>query len=234
VRDKIIFFLEFIVSLVFLMFFQDYFVNVLNNFGINLNQFSDLMFLLIMFGIQIILCIILYFIYKGNIKQHGHSFKNHFLKNLLYSLLILAVMTVVMSIANYFIKYVANMFKVSVDNNINFNVLQKNISINYLINLLRYAFLVPFSYTIVYILGVERLFRKSGIKIIMSGLIWAVITSINYIPSLINMFFNSLSTFILGMFLAYIYSRNKNIWYPIVIYGLYLLFAPLLIGYLGW
>ena len=233
-KDKIIYFLEFLVSLVILMFFQDYFINVLNNFGINLNQFSDLIISLIILGIQILLCIILYFIYKGNIKQNGHSFKNHLLKNLLYSLLILAVMTIVMSIANYFIKYIANMFKISIDNNINFNVLQKNLSISYVINLIRYAFLIPFSYATVYVLGVERLFRKSGVKIIMSGLIWSLINSLNYTPSLINMFFNSLSTFILGIFLAYIYSRNKNIWYPIVIYGLYLIFAPLLIGYLGW
>ena len=115
-----------------------------------------------------------------------------------------------------------------------FNVIENTISIDYIVNLLRYAVLIPFSCVSVYILGVERLFRKNGVKILMGGLIWAIVESFNYAPELLNIFFNVLPTFILGVFLSYIYSRNKNIWFPIVIYGLYLLFSPLLIGYLGW
>ena len=233
-KDKIIYFLEFIVSLLILLFFQKYTINVLNNFGINLNQFSDVVGILIMFGIQVLLCVILYFIYKGSIKQDGHSFKLHLLKNLLYTLLILAIMTVVMNIAIYFIKYIGNMFGVTLYEKEMFNVIENTISIDYVVNLLRYAFLIPFSYVSVYVLGVERLFRKNGVKILMGGLIWSVIESFNYTPEFLNLFFNVLPSFILGIFLSYIYSRNKNIWFPIVIYGLYLLFSPLLIGYLGW
>ena len=68
----------------------------------------------------------------------------------------------------------------------------------------------------------------------VSKSIKSVIESFNYTPEFLNLFFNVLPTFVLGVFLSYIYSRNKNIWFPIVIYGLYLLFSPLLIGYLGW
>jgi len=234
VKDKIIYFIEFIVGLLILVFFQEYALNVIGNFGINLNNFSAQIVSIVIFGIQVLLCAILYFIYKGSIKQNGNGFKNHFLKNLLYAVLILAVMTVVMNIAIYFIKYVANMFGVSIVGELKFNILQKDISLDYIINLIKYAILIPFSSVVVYVLGIERLFRKNGTKILMSGFIWAIIEAFNYTPSLINMFFNVLPTFILGVFLSYIYSRNKNIWYPIVIYGLYLLFSPLLIGYLGW
>jgi len=233
-KDKIIYFLEFAVSLAILLFFQEYTLNVLGNFGIDLNRFSSEVITLIIFGIQVLLCVILYFIYKSSIKQNGHSFKIHLLKNLLYTLLILAVMTVVMNIAIYFIKYIANMFGVTLIEKEFFNVIQNTISIDYIVNLIKYAVLIPFSYVVVYVLGIERLFRKNGVKILMSGLIWAVVEAFNYSPSLINVFFNVLPTLILGVFLSYIYSRNKNIWYPIVIYGLYLLFSPLLIGYLGW
>ena len=233
-RDKIIYFLEFIGGLLILLFFQNYALNVLGNFGINLNNFSTNIVMIVFFLIQVLLCVILYFIYKGMIKQNGNAFKNHFLKNLLYSLLILAVMTVVMNIASYFINYVANMFGITVYEEIKFNILQTNISLEYILNLIKFAILIPFSSVVVYVLSVERLFRKSGVKIIMSGLIWSLIEAFNFTPNLLNMFFNVLSTFILGVFLSYIYSRNKNIWYPIVIYGLYLLFSPLLIGYLGW
>jgi len=233
-KDKIIYFLEFAVSLAILLFFQEYTLNVLGNFGIDLNRFSSEVITLIIFGIQVLLCVILYFIYKSSIKQNGHSFKIHLLKNLLYTLLILAVMTVVMNIAIYFIKYIANMFGVTLIEKEFFNVIQNTISIDYIVNLIKYAVLIPFSYVVVYVLGIERLFRKNGVKILMSGLIWAVVEAFNYSPSLINVFFNVLPTLILGVFLSYIYSRNKNIWYPIIIFGLYLLFSPLLIGYLGW
>lgn len=233
-RDKVICFIEFVVGLVILMFFQEYALNVLGNFGINLNNYSNDIVMIVIFVIQILLCAILYFIYKSSIKQNGHGFKNHFLKNLLYSILILAVMTVVMNIGIFFIKYIANMFGVSVVEKMKFNVLQSNLSLSYVLNLVKFAILIPFSSVVVYVLGVERLFRKSGTKIVMGGLIWAVVESLNWTPNLLNMLFNSLPTFILGLFLSYIYSRNKNIWYPIIIYGLYLLFSPLLIGYLGW
>lgn len=233
-KDKIIYILEFIIGLLILICFQDYALNVISNFGINLNNYSNNIVMIIIFVIQVLLCFILCFIYKGNIRQNGHSFKLHFFKNLLYSILVLAVMIVVMNISIYFIKYIANMFGVKIVESVKFNVLEKNISLNYIINLIRFAFLIPFSYIVVYILGVERLFRKNGTKIIMSGFIWACIEAYNYGSSFLNIFFNILPTFMLGVFLSYIYSRNRNIWYSIFVYGLYLLFSPLLSGYLGW
>ena len=233
-RDKIIYFIEFIIGLLILLCFQDYILNVIGNFGINLGNYNNITIISIMFGIQFILCAILYFIYKSNIKQNGHTFKNHFFKNLLYSVLILAVMTIVMNISVYFIKYIANMFEISIVEKEQFNVLQNKLTLQYVFDLIKFAILIPFSSVVVYILGIERLFRKNGTKIIMSGLIWSIFESLNFAPSLLNIFFNVLPTFILGVFLSYIYSRNKNVWYPIIIYGLYLLFSPLLIGYLGW
>lgn len=233
-RDKIICFLEFVIGLLILVCFQEYALNVIDNFGVNLSNYSEKVIMIVMFLIQILLCAILYFIYKSCIKQNGHGFKNHFLKNLLYSILILAIMTIVMNISIYFIKYIANMFSVSIIEKEKFNILQKELSLKYIIDLTKYAILIPFSSVIVYILSIERLFRKNGTKILMSGLIWALVESLSYTSNLLNMFFNVLPTFILGVFLSYIYSRNKNIWYPIIIFGLYLLFSPLLIGYLGW
>lgn len=233
-KNKVVYFLEFIVSLALLVFFQEYALNVISNFGINLSNYSSDLIKIVFFVIQVILCIILYFIFKGTIKEEQKSFKNNILKNLLYSLLILAIMTIVMNIFNYFIKYLANMFDISIKSKKFFNVLAGNLSLDYILNLIKYACLVPFSYSVVYILGSERLFNSNGTKIVMSGLIWAVVEAFNYGPSLLNMFFNVLPTFILGVFLAYIYSRNRNIWYPIVVLSLYLLFSPLLVGYLGW
>ena len=233
-KDKIISFIEFGVGIVLLLFFQNYALNVINNFGIDLSGYSNLVINLVVFGIQVLLCVILYFIYKGSIKSNRSGFKNNLLKNLLYSILILAVMTVVMNICIYFIKYLANMFGVVVADAEMFNIMQSDISLEYVINLIRNGFIIPFSYCVVYILGVEKLFRKNGTTILMSGLIWAVVESFNYTPNLLTMFFNVLPTFILGVFLSYIYSRNKNIWYPIIVLSLYLLFSPLLIGYLSW
>lgn len=233
-KDKIICYLEFGVSLILLIFFQDYALKVINNFGIDLSEYSNTIINLVMFGIQALLCVILYFIYKSSIKSSRSGFKNHLLKNLLYAVLILAVMTVVINIANYFIKYIASMFDVTINTPELFNVMQSEISLNYVINLVRYAVLIPFSYCVVYILGVDKIVRKNGTMIILSGLIWAIVESFNYAPNLLNMFFNVLPTFILGVFLSYIYSRNKNIWYPIIVFALYLLFSPLLIGYLRW
>ena len=233
-KDKIIYFLEFIVSLVLLVFFQEYALNVIKNFGINLEEYTADTIKIIFFLIQVLLCVILYFIYKGTIKSGGNSFKHNFLKNLLYSVLILAIMTVVMNIFNYFIKYIAGMFKVTIVEKEYFNVMSSTLSVNYVLDLVKYACLMPFSYCVVYLLGCERLFNSNGAKIIMSGAIWAVVEAFNYGPSLLSMFFNVLPTFILGVFLSYIYSRNKNIWYPIIVFALYLIFSPLLMGYLGW
>lgn len=233
-KDKIIYFLEFIVSLILLVFFQDYALNVVNNFGIDLSGYSSDVIKIVLFLIQVLLCIILYYIYKGSIKSRGREFKTNLLKNLLYSLLILAIMIVVMNIFNYFITYIANMFKVTIVEKEYFNVLSKDLSLNYVLDLFKYACLMPFSYCLVYILGSERLFKGNGVKIIMSGLIWAVIESFNYGPTILSCVFNALPTFILGVFLSYIYSRNKNICYPIVVYALYLVFSPLLMGYFSW
>jgi len=234
VKDKIICFIEFIIGLVVLVCFQDYALNVISNFGVNLSNYSENYVMIITILIQVALCAMLYFIYKNSIKQNGHSFKIHFLKNLLYSILMLAVMTVVMNISAFFIKYIANMFGITIIEKAKFNIMQNELSLKYIVELIKFAVLIPFSSVVVYVLGSERLFRKNGTKILMSGLIWALVESLNFTPNLLNMFFNVLPTFILGVFLSYIYSRNKNIWYPIIIFGLYLLFSPLLIGYLGW
>jgi len=234
VKDKIICFIEFIIGLVVLVCFQDYALNVISNFGVNLSNYSENYVMIITILIQVALCAMLYFIYKNSIKQNGHSFKIHFLKNLLYSILMLAVMTVVMNISAFFIKYIANMFGITIIEKAKFNIMQNELSLKYIVELIKFAVLIPFSSIVVYVLGSERLFRKNGTKILMSGLIWALVESLNFTPNLLNMFFNVLPTFILGVFLSYIYSRNKNIWYPIIIFGLYLLFSPLLIGYLGW
>ena len=233
-KDKIICFIEFIIGLVVLVCFQDYALNVISNFGVNLSNYSENYVMIITILIQVALCAMLYFIYKNSIKQNGHSFKIHFLKNLLYSILMLAVMTVVMNISAFFIKYIANMFGITIIEKAKFNIMQNELSLKYIVELIKFAVLIPFSSVVVYVLGSERLFRKNGTKILMSGLIWALVESLNFTPNLLNMFFNVLPTFILGVFLSYIYSRNKNIWYPIIIFGLYLLFSPLLIGYLGW
>ena len=233
-KDKIICFIEFIIGLVVLVCFQDYALNVISNFGVNLSNYSENYVMIITILIQVALCAMLYFIYKNSIKQNGHSFKIHFLKNLLYSILMLAVMTVVMNISAFFIKYIANMFGITIIEKAKFNIMQNELSLKYIVELIKFAVLIPFSSIVVYVLGSERLFRKNGTKILMSGLIWALVESLNFTPNLLNMFFNVLPTFILGVFLSYIYSRNKNIWYPIIIFGLYLLFSPLLIGYLGW
>lgn len=233
-KDKIIYFIEFIIGLVVLVCFQDYALNVISNFGVNLSNYSENYVMIITILIQVALCAMLYFIYKNSIKQNGHSFKIHFLKNLLYTILILAVMTVVMNISAFFIKYIANMFGITIIEKAKFNIMQNELSLKYIVELIKFAVLIPFSSVVVYVLGSERLFRKNGTKILMSGLIWALVESLNFTPNLLNMFFNVLPTFILGVFLSYIYSRNKNIWYPIIIFGLYLLFSPLLIGYLGW
>ncbi len=233
-KDKIIYVLEFIVSLIILVFFQEYSLKVLSNFGINFSNYSSDVKDIVLFIIQFVLCIILYFIYKGTIKGNKEGFTKNFFKNLLYSLLILLIMTVVMNIAIYFIKYIASMFNVTVVEKTYFNVLNNNLSLKYILDLIKYAVLIPFSYCAVYILCAERMFKSNGTKVLMSGFIWALVEAYNYAPTFLNMFFNVLPTFILGVFLSYIYSRNKNIWYPILVLSLYLLFAPLLIGYLRW
>ncbi len=62
-RDKIIYFIEFIVGILILLFFQDYTLNVIDNFGINLSNYSNQTIVIIMFGIQVVLCAILYYLF---------------------------------------------------------------------------------------------------------------------------------------------------------------------------
>ena len=221
-----------LLSIFILIYFENFTYKLINMIGIDLNNYSDLIQLIINIVIKIIICFIIYLIYKKDFKKRYTG--NNIIRRTLFFIIYLIILILVMYVFKYVIDFVGDIFDVVIIKQEFYNIFTKTLNINLVIKIITDYLLIPFLYCTIILLGTDKLCKHKETFIIFSGLIASIIYAFSIHGTLIYVIINSLYMFILFSILAFIYKRENSIWMVILLYGFYLISNNLIINYLGW
>ena len=72
------------------------------------------------------------------------------------------------------------------------------------------------------------------IHILSYGLLASVCNALTLSGNITYVIINSLNTFLIFVILSIMYRKSNNIWFSIILYGLYLMSNLLILKYIGW
>lgn len=221
-----------ILSILFLVYFNDIFYKLLIVLNIDINSYSILTKSIIDLIIKLCMCFIIYLIYKKDFKHSRKS--NNIFKSILFMLIYLIVLILGVYLFGYIINYLGNLFNVSIIDNVYYNIFNKKIDIYLIIKIINDYVLIPFIYSSLVILSVDKLCRRNDIFILLCGLLGGICYALTLHGTFIYTLLNSLNTFIIYCVLAMAYRKNNSIYFSIILYGLYLVSYGVILNYLGW
>ena len=228
---KFIKILKAIASIFLLIVFEIYFYKILSIIGININDYSNYTKSIIDLVAKLVLSIIIYFIYKKDF--HNRRSSNNVFKMILILFISVIGLTFIMYLLSYVINYLGDLFKINFISHEYYNILDKKIDKDLLINLTSNYILTPFLYTSIIILGVDKLIRRNDIYILLSGILASIIYSFKLNGTLLYSIINSLDIFIIFILLSMFYKKFNSIWFTIFLYSLYLISNGIILNYLG-
>ena len=218
-------------SIFLLIVFEIYFYKILSIIGININDYSNYTKSIIDLVAKLVLSIIIYFIYKKDF--HNRRSSNNVFKMILILFISVIGLTFIMYLLSYVINYLGDLFKINIISHEYYNILDKKIDKDLLINLTSNYILTPFLYTSIIILGVDKLIRRNDIYILLSGILASIIYSFKLNGTLLYSIINSLDIFIIFILLSMFYKKFNSIWFTIFLYSLYLISNGIILNYLG-
>ena len=109
-----------LLGIILLVYFKTYTYKLLTILHINVNNYSNIVKLIIDLGIDLIMCIIIYFIYKKDFKKGRKT--NNIFKSLLIMIVALISLILIMYLFGYVTKYLCNIFKIKQVNSTFYNI----------------------------------------------------------------------------------------------------------------
>lgn len=216
--------IKLVLSIVILVFAEEYFFKLLGVFNINLNNNLYIYFIL-----NILVAICLYIIYKDDLKSGFNRFKHKTGKNLIYTLIAFFILFICLYITNYICITVGKSFHVTYHELTYLNIFNQTLNLNLIITIIESAIIIPFIKVTIFDLGVNNLFDYK-VGIVFSGLLAGCYNAYLIGGSISYMILNSIPVFILYTFLAFVYHKNNNIAFSIITYILYTLLAGTLVN----
>lgn len=216
--------IKLILSILILLFGEEYFYKFMNFLGINLSKISSNIVSLI---IYVVIAGCIFIVYKDELQSAFIKYKNKLGSNLLYTVISFLVLFIAIMISNYIAKYIAGLVSVGYKGLSFINIFNRTFSLDLIITIIKSIIIIPFVKVTIFVLGVNNLVNsKSGI--FLSGLVYSLYVFYPFKASLLYMVVNAIVSFVLFSILAYIYKKNNNIAFSILTYILYVLFAGLL------
>lgn len=231
-KKKIIGVLSTILSICILLYSESFIYKLISIIGINLDNYSNLVNIIINAIIKLIMCFVIYLIYKKDFKKRYSSY--NIIKRILLFIIYLVLLVVVMCTSKYIIDFIGDIFSVTIIEKEFYNIFDKTLNINLIIKIISDYLIVPFLYCTIILLGTEKLCKHRETFIIFSGLIASIIYAFSLNGTLIYVIINSLYSFILFAILAFIYKKENSLWMIILLYSFYLISNNIIINYLGW
>ena len=223
--------LKLLISILILLFFEIGVFKVFDLTRVDVNKFSNTVINIIKVSIKLVMSIIIYFLYKKDF--HKRKTNKNIFKNIILLIISLIIITVIMSLFDYITTYLCDVFKINKLNITTYNIFNKKINLDLIINFFSDYVFIPFIYISTIILGVSKVIKRSDIYILLSGLVALILYGLNLDGTVLFIILNSLNVFLLFGILAFLYKRFNNIWYIITLYSLYLLSGNIIINYLG-
>jgi len=221
-----------LLSVIVLIYFENTIYKIINVIGVDLNNFSSLVNIIVNIVIKIIMCILIYFIYKKDLKKRYSN--NNIIRDTLFIVIYLICLVLIMCIFKYIITFIGDIFNINIIKEEYYNIFNKTLDINLVIELISNYVIKPFLYCTIILLGSNRLCKHNNTFIIFSGIVASIVYAFTINGTLGYVILNSLYMFMLFSILAFIYKRENSIWMSIILYGLYLISNNIIINYLGW
>ena len=212
--------IKLILSILILLFGEEYFYKFMDFLGINLSKISSNIVSLI---IYVVIAGCIFIVYKDELQSAFIKYKNKLGSNLLYTVISFLVLFIAIMISNY----IAGLVSVGYKSLSFINIFNRTFSLDLIITIIKSIIIIPFVKVTIFVLGVNNLVNsKSGI--FLSGLVYSLYVFYPFKAALLYMVVNAIVSFVLFSILAYIYKKNNNIAFSILTYILYVLFAGLL------
>ena len=219
-------------SIILLVYFETFMYKVFGLIGLNISNYSNLVQILINLGIKLIMCFIIYLLFKKDFRSRRN--REGVLKTLLVFVVSLVSLVLGMYLFEYVIKFLGDIFNVKVLENNFYNIFNKKLDIHLIVKIVSDYLIVPYLYCSIIILSIDKLFRRETSSVIMSGILASIIHALSLSGTLGFVIINSLSIFILFGVFAFLFKKHYSIWFIIVLYSIYLVSNLFIINYLGW
>lgn len=215
-------------SILVFILFEIFYFKVLGLFKVSLNGISYNIFKTIKY---LLITIIVFVIYYGNIRRGKNKFNKSFLNSLIYSVscfVFLVVITIILHKAlNYFVNPKGIFIRYTFT-----NYFAQKFTLEFALNFIVEALLMPILSCIIFVLGVSNIIRKPGTASILSGLVYGIIYAIGLKSNFEYVLFNSIIPAVVIMLLTYLYKANQNIYTVIVTYICYVILGTYALGYI--
>lgn len=225
-KDFLVNLFKLVLSILIFMFTEEYVYKALNSFGISINNNN-----LISLIIYVIMGVCIYIVYKDDITAAFHRYKYKLTTNLFYTVLSFIIVFIGMMIVDYLVSALAKGFNIKYLG-LNFiNIFSYKFNFTFIVILLRDIIIIPFIKSIIFILGVSNMINKKY-STFFSGLIYGLYmmyVTCRFNASFSYILINFIPYFALFAMLSFIFKKNKNISYSILILIFYELFSSILI-----
>ena len=222
-KEFLINLIKLFLSIVVVLFIEEYFFKVVGLVGIELSNTP-----LIRLIIYSLLGIIIYIIYGEEIRKAFSKYQNKLGSNLLYTIISYIIVFIAMMLLNYILKLLATNLNLTYTG-LNFsNIFNEAFDLNLIVIFIVDMLIIPFVKVIVFVLGINNLIKGQS-ALIVSGLCYALYTGFMLGGTLSNIFFDVIDEIVLFMLLSYLYRKNDNIVYSILTLIFYGLFSSLII-----
>ena len=221
-----------ILSVILLVYFETYAYRLLSLIHFNINNYSNVVRMIIDIVIKLVMCFIIFILYKKDFKRSKRD--SNIFKSILIMIISLIGLVFVMYLFNYVINYLGDIFKVKIIHNSFYNIFDKRLDIYLIIKIIKDYIITPFLYCSIIFLSIDKLTRRDDTFTLLSGLLASICYALTLRGTVIYIIINSLSTFLLFSFFAILYKKNNSIWFSIILYGLYLISSGVIIKYIGW
>ena len=221
-----------LISILLLMYFENFMYQLISIICININSYSSVVQIIINIVIKLIMCFCIYLVYKKDLRSRRRT-NDNLLKALLVFIVSLVSIVIGMYLFNYVIDFIGDIFNIEVIENSFYNIFNKQLNLDLIIKIISDYMIVPFLYCTVIILSVDKLIRGTNTGIILSGVVASIIHTVTLSGTLGYVIVNSLNIFLLFSIFMYIYKKGYSIYFIICLYSFYLISSAFILSYLG-
>ncbi len=209
---------------------EKYIYKTLTLAKINVNDLNDLTIELMLLLVYILITIILYFMFREDIKNDINRFKRRKFSNFLLTIVFFFGVTFIVYGAEHLSSILSASFHTNYKNINHLNIFNARFDLDLIIFIIKNIILIPIIKSIIIILGAKNIFTGKKSTLIGAGIIGSAIFILNLEGAFLFLLFNTLPVFALYFLLAYIYNKNnKNSIFSMITLILYTLLAGPLI-----
>ncbi len=223
-KDFLVNFIKLFLSILIVLFIEEYFFKILGLIGIELS--NNLVVKLIIYILEFIL---IYIIYGREIGSAFSKYQNKFGSNVLYTIISYIVVFIAMMITNYIVKLIASNLNTPYSG-LNFiNIFNETFDFDLIVKFIINIIIIPFVKVAIFVLGINNLVKgKAGT--FLSGLLYALYEGFLIGGNFGAVFIDVIDEFVLFILLSYLYKKNANIAFSILTFIFYELFSGLIVA----